>query len=465
MVCLAATAASLLGLMAAAHAAPTASAPGASTQCQWTLAVSIAERYSALGLNSDVLLPPDEYAQLCYTAELRADFCARQRHGDNTFVDAKTNLRLGDITGPTCRNSLTYQLAAVKNEEEENDSFTRTVLSVWISYGLAKAEGRAFFLDDTDWAYGKWTDYFDPVPDEQCVRPPLDVVHPCPHAAAHLVISSATQHWALRDTFDDANTRPERSEFDAVEDDTAAQVRRLNTIKMARTGHDALWRLRPGIAQRGPERAQRAVSSIPPTQVRLASTQAETARAAESGSACVGVHFGGPRNEAAPRQPRTADSYSRWARYHRALRDIHIRNRLEALRAPAPATEAKLAVRLTTDNTDLVLSLYSVVNRPVLRSSVGATSEEPFGGDGEADEDEDEDEDEEQVLQYARAQRREVALAAIRDVLAMDECRYVACDTRTATCLALMVMRVGAAEKQWANVEPAVQWTGSSWAL
>lgn len=49
--------------------------------------------------------------------------------------------------GEVCGKSLTYIL------ESTDAGFGKTLLGLWISYGLAKKEGRAFFIDDTNWYF------------------------------------------------------------------------------------------------------------------------------------------------------------------------------------------------------------------------------------------------------------------------------------------------------------------------
>ncbi len=46
---------------------------------------------------------------------------------------------------PVCRKSLTYVL------QTSDAGFGKTLMGLWMSYGLAKKEGRAFFIDDTNW--------------------------------------------------------------------------------------------------------------------------------------------------------------------------------------------------------------------------------------------------------------------------------------------------------------------------
>lgn len=47
--------------------------------------------------------------------------------------------------GKVCTRSLTYVM------ESADAGFGTTLMGLWMSYGLAKKEGRAFFIDDTNW--------------------------------------------------------------------------------------------------------------------------------------------------------------------------------------------------------------------------------------------------------------------------------------------------------------------------
>ncbi|KAK5000794.1 hypothetical protein LTR66_000426 [Elasticomyces elasticus] len=76
--------------------------------------------------------------------------------------------------------------------ETSEAGFGNTLLMLWISYGLAKKEGRAFFIDDTRWPYGKYTSYFPAIPQPSCSAPPPSHILPCPRHARHLLVSAAT---------------------------------------------------------------------------------------------------------------------------------------------------------------------------------------------------------------------------------------------------------------------------------
>ncbi len=51
----------------------------------------------------------------------------------------------GGSSRSVCRKSLTYLL------QTSDAGFGKTLMGLWMSYGLAKKEGRAFFIDDTNW--------------------------------------------------------------------------------------------------------------------------------------------------------------------------------------------------------------------------------------------------------------------------------------------------------------------------
>ena len=53
----------------------------------------------------------------------------------------------GGNRGNVCKRSLTYVMEAT------DAGFGETLLGLWMSYGLAKKEGRAFFVDDTNWYF------------------------------------------------------------------------------------------------------------------------------------------------------------------------------------------------------------------------------------------------------------------------------------------------------------------------
>lgn len=129
--------------------------------------------------------------------------------------------------GEVCEKSLTFVL------QTEDAGLGKTLLRLWMSYGLAQKEGRAFFIDDTNWAYGKYSTYFQPPPSQDCLPPPRTQKLPCPHHARHLLVSSATTNWVFGHGFTD--------EF---EDPRKMKVERQEPIfSLLRSGYEALFKL------------------------------------------------------------------------------------------------------------------------------------------------------------------------------------------------------------------------------
>ncbi|KAK7424860.1 hypothetical protein QQX98_000135 [Neonectria punicea] len=87
---------------------------------------------------------------------------------------------------PVCQSSMTFVL------ETPDAGLGNTLMTLWTFYGLAKEQGRAFFIDDTRWAYGTYTDIFTSPPVPDCRPPPRHHIVPCPFQASHLVVSTVT---------------------------------------------------------------------------------------------------------------------------------------------------------------------------------------------------------------------------------------------------------------------------------
>ncbi|OBT70010.1 hypothetical protein VE03_00503 [Pseudogymnoascus sp. 23342-1-I1] len=130
---------------------------------------------------------------------------------------------------PPCPRSLTVTL------ETPSAGLAPTLMLLWTAYGLAHAEDRAFFIDDSRWSYGRYTDFFLPPPHAACRPPPRHHITPCPHSASHLLVSAATAGHtfggAFHDYFEDAHH--------------AGNLRQKPIFDLARRGYEALFHLRP----------------------------------------------------------------------------------------------------------------------------------------------------------------------------------------------------------------------------
>ncbi|KAF4981537.1 hypothetical protein FDECE_17678 [Fusarium decemcellulare] len=87
---------------------------------------------------------------------------------------------------PVCDSSMTFVL------ETSDAGLGNTLMMLWTFYGLAKQQGRDFFIVDSRWAYGRYSEIFDVPPIPDCRPPPRHHMVPCPFQARHLVVSAAT---------------------------------------------------------------------------------------------------------------------------------------------------------------------------------------------------------------------------------------------------------------------------------
>jgi hypothetical protein len=146
----------------------------------------------------------------------------KKRLEGNIVGESKSSL----LEKPVCQQSMTFVL------ESEDAGLGKTMMLLWIAYGIAQREGRSFFIDDSRWAYGDYTAIFQPPPAQACRAPPRNQMIPCPRQARHLIVSTATAAEILGDFGDTAisETRPEASTQKTM-------------FSLARQGHDALFKL------------------------------------------------------------------------------------------------------------------------------------------------------------------------------------------------------------------------------
>ncbi|KUI67344.1 hypothetical protein VM1G_02735 [Cytospora mali] len=149
--------------------------------------------------------------------------------------------RVGDLLGvdgnvltekAVCTSSLTFVL------ESDDAGLGKTLMSLWLAYGLARREGRAFFIDDTRWAYGEYSGMFEAPPVPNCGPPPRHEMIPCPRQARHLAVSSAN----VREIF--GSKIPDEDLY--AEGGLASLDRRpaqRELFALARAGYEALFRL------------------------------------------------------------------------------------------------------------------------------------------------------------------------------------------------------------------------------
>ncbi|RCI15496.1 hypothetical protein L249_3456 [Ophiocordyceps polyrhachis-furcata BCC 54312] len=156
---------------------------------RWT--VSIPRRHSfPLSIGQYVAM-----AESCRSlSSSYVDVDEAERAGLLPPVSTTTTVQSGHFVGidhvttslPVCDRSLTFVL------ESTDAGLGRSLLTLWILFALAEEQKRAFFVDDSRWAYGRYKDIFRPPPRPACRPPPRHQMVPCPARARHLVVSAAT---------------------------------------------------------------------------------------------------------------------------------------------------------------------------------------------------------------------------------------------------------------------------------
>ncbi|EFR01794.1 hypothetical protein MGYG_04795 [Nannizzia gypsea CBS 118893] len=230
--------------------------------------------------NLDYPLSPAEYRKICSEAEAMAFHLADGKessgyyHVDKNYIDideakqrdiipSKLNgrtprnvadnvvggekyLRMRD-TMAVCKKSLTFVM------QTEDAGLGATLMSLWMSYGLAKKEGRSFFIDDKNWPYGRYTNYFKQPPLPDCQPPPVSHRTPYPHHARHLLVSSATAQWTFGTKFNEQFESPRKVGAD----------RQKEMFKFLRAGYEALFHIDSDDAKYIEQRMAEIRSSIP----------------------------------------------------------------------------------------------------------------------------------------------------------------------------------------------------------
>lgn len=131
---------------------------------------------------------------------------------------------------PLCKSSMTFILAS------SDAGIGRTVMLLWTTYAVARREGRAFFIDDTRWQYGRYTDLFA-APEEQDCRPPLrHAMVPCPRQANHLLVTPDTARLILPEAVDEQGPQE-------LKINEEAEPAKRAIFDLAREGYTALFNL------------------------------------------------------------------------------------------------------------------------------------------------------------------------------------------------------------------------------
>ncbi|CAA7268075.1 unnamed protein product [Cyclocybe aegerita] len=144
-------------------------------------------------------LHPDEYLVEC--AKMHQGYMA---HGDYWEISP---MGIMDVQHPEqdeidaiCSSTITYMLDGTAGLAADLALMAQAA-------ALARERNRTFFVDDTYWNRGKWTDHFEDVraqqlgPQPGCRAPPPDELVACPRTARHWVINSRTAKFHFSHAF------------------------------------------------------------------------------------------------------------------------------------------------------------------------------------------------------------------------------------------------------------------------
>ncbi|KAG5931463.1 hypothetical protein E4U53_001766 [Claviceps sorghi] len=135
---------------------------------------------------------PDDYFVDVHEAEQAGLLSAVPRGQPPKHSGHFIGLSYESMSGkPFCHRSLTFVL------ETPNAGLGDTIMTMWTLHSLAKEQGRAFFIDDSRWAYGSYSDLFVAPPAPSCRPPPRHQMLPCPAQTRHLLVSSVTLEHVL----------------------------------------------------------------------------------------------------------------------------------------------------------------------------------------------------------------------------------------------------------------------------
>jgi hypothetical protein len=147
--------------------------------------------------------------------------------------------------------------------------------------------------------YGKYSSYFGPPPTANCLPPPKSHIVPCPHTAAHIIVSGATIQSTFGHQFTEEWEDPRK----------ANPLRQHKIFGLVRTGYEALFKLNTDDAKYVRERSDTLFTPI-----------------VKDGGISVGIHV--RRGDKHPYEYQYQKDYIPLDRYMDTAREIYI-NRIE----------------------------------------------------------------------------------------------------------------------------------------
>jgi len=342
-------------------------------------------------------LTPGAMALTCMAIQHRAGHT--HKHADYYAVDQS----FVDPTGE--EKVLTYSLAAASVV-----GLAESLLEVFTAYGLARQEGRRFVIDDAGWEWGAWDDYFLSSSDTDAGEGSL----PCPRSVRRLSVAHSTRGWIFGHAFTEHFESPRER----------GSRRQKRVFSLARTGYEALLRVRPALAARVGKRVE-----------------ALKAEAGDGGWVGIQVRRGDYK-------PRTWQWLKGTGVQLDAVADV-----------AAALSDGRGRVVVMSDDRD-------VVTAPELAGSLAAVEggagllEGGYTRGG--------------LLKLGGRERREVAERWLEEILVMRELvgagtideGGVVCGGASATCRLLAVMLgwdMGVINERWRDVDGGIGWSGVDW--
>ncbi|KAI0095105.1 hypothetical protein BDY19DRAFT_916313 [Irpex rosettiformis] len=165
-------------------------------------------------------LTGDEYRHECalYMSRMKMAHGAYWKAPPHGTMDVAHHDAVPDYVLPesvpmkVCSKTITYQL-------DGRVGLVADLALMAQAAAFARERNRTFFVDDTYWNRGKWTDHFQdvrarqPGPEPACRRPPPNELVACPRLARHWVINSRTARYHFGHHFQEAYENPYKHEI------------------------------------------------------------------------------------------------------------------------------------------------------------------------------------------------------------------------------------------------------------
>ena len=184
-------------------------------RAEWTVSIPATEEFPlTMAQYSSLCTKCKEVSERVRSMRSKEAYLGFGSDSSDGFVDVREARQAGHLPKqtdkkreqPVCDKSLTFVL------ESDDAGLGSALMMLWTAYGVAEQEGRAFFVEDSRWAYGKYNDIFRPPPNPGCAQPSRSEMLPCPREARHLIATASTASSLLPSS----SPSDQKPEFDLV---------------------------------------------------------------------------------------------------------------------------------------------------------------------------------------------------------------------------------------------------------